>query len=280
MANGDQRPVVWLCGFPSSGNLKAQLGLATLLFGAPRSITELDTNVPVMAIGPQIPPCPDGLPLRFIFTHHLANRFMLSQVKTYRIVYVVRDPIDAGISSAGYLLNQRINLATAGDAEAESARDALIESYLELGTYPEYVSYDYGTWSSHIVSWLSYAQEARVEIMVIKFGDMRHRGADVLADLARFIGIKNLPEGRIEQALEAWSLKASSLLEESAIQNQERSRFFKPAWAAAYARGWRYHGKGLSGYGKDRLTPAQWQAARYLFGPAAARIGLDLKLPV
>jgi hypothetical protein len=279
LADSDQRPVVWLCGFPSSGNLKAQLGLATLLFGAPKSITELDTNVPVMSIGPQIPPCPPGLPLRFVFTHHIANRFMLSQVKTYRIVYVVRDPIDAGISSAGYLLNQRIKLAAASDAEMEATRDALIESFLQYGTYPEYVSYDYGTWSSHILSWLSFAEEARVETLVIKFDDMRQRGAEVLMELAQFVGIKNLPAGRIEQALEAWSLQASSLLEENAIQNQERSRFFKPTWAAAYARGWRYHGKGLSGYGKDRLTPAQWEAARHLFGPAATRIGLELKIP-
>jgi hypothetical protein len=279
LVNADQRPVVWLCGFPSSGNLKAQLGLATLLYGAPKSITELDTNVPVMSIGPNIPACPQGLPLRFIFTHHIANRFMLTQVKTYRIVYVVRDPIDAGISSAGYLLNQRINLAKASDAEMEASRDALIESFLQFGTYPEYVAYDYGTWSSHILSWLAYAQEARVEMMVIKFDDMRHRGKEVLAELANFVGIKHLPDGRIDQAIESWSIQASSLLEENAIRNQERSRFFKPAWAPAYARGWRYHGKGLSGYGKDRLTPAQWEAARFLFGPAAVKIGLDLKIP-
>ncbi|WP_395020423.1 sulfotransferase domain-containing protein [Dongia sp.] len=277
MANADQRPVVWLCGFPSSGNLKAQLGLATLLFGAPKSITELDTNIPVMSIGPQIPPCPEGFPLRFIFTHHLANRFMLTQVKTYRIVYVVRDPIDAGISSAGYLLNQRIKLGSATEAEMQATRDALIESFLDYGTYPEYVSYDYGTWSSHVLSWLTYAQEARVEMMVVKFDDMRHRGAEVLGELAKFVGIKNLPDGRIEQALESWSLKASALLEENAIRNQERSRFFKPAWAPAYAQGWRYHGKGLSGYGKDRLSPAQWERARHLFGPAAAKIGLEMK---
>ena len=48
---------------------------------------------------------------------------------------------------------------------------------------------------------------------------------------------------------------------------------------AVLVSGWRYHGKGLSGYGKDRLTATQWEAARYLFGPAAAKIGLDLKLP-
>jgi hypothetical protein len=67
------------------------------------------------------------------------------------------------------------------------------------------------------------------------------------------------------------------VLEENAIRDQERSRFFKPTWAPAYARGWRYHGKGLSGYGKDRLTPAQWERARHLFGPAAAKIGLEMK---
>jgi hypothetical protein len=271
--------VVWLCGYPSSGNLKAQLGLATLLFGPPQSITELDTEIPVMKIGPIIPSCPEGLPLRFIFTHHVANRFMLNQVKTYRIIYVVRDPIDAGISSAGYLLNQRIDFATANEGEMQATRDALIESYLQFGTYAEYVAYDYGTWSSHVLSWLAFAQEAKIEMLLVKFDDMRHRGKEVLADLAQFVGMKNLPDQRVEQALEAWSLPASSRLEENAIQNQERSRFFKPAWSPAYARGWRYHGKGLSGYGKDRLTPTQWEAARHLFGPAAAKIGIDFKIP-
>jgi hypothetical protein len=274
----DQRPVVWLCGFPSSGNLKAHLGLSTLLFGPPSSITDLDTKVPVMSIKPTIPACPQGLPLRFVFSHHVASRVILSQARTHRIIYVVRDPIDAGISSAGYLLKERVDLASATDAQMEAARDALIQSYLQFGTYAQYVSYGYGTWASHILSWLTFAEESRVEMMVIKFDDMRHRGKEVLADLAKFIGIKSLPDQRIEQAIEAWSLQASSVLEENAIRNQERSRFFKPAWAAAYARGWRYHGKGLSGYGKDRLTPAQWEAARHLFGPAAAMIGLDLKL--
>ena len=271
----DTRPVVWLCGFPSSGNLKAQIGLANLLFGRVETITQLDSRIPVMGISPHIPSSPTSTPLNFVFTHHLANRHMLAQVNSYRIIYVVRSPVDAGISSAGYLLPRRVDMLTANDIALTKAKDELISEFLTLGSFAEYVSYGYGTWQTHVSSWLDFSHKSRVPLLTLKFEDMRRNGPSVLRAVADFIGVST-SDDRIADAIENWSISASSAMEELALANGERSRFFKPEWINAYSRGWRYHGKGLSGYGKERLTDDQWMRARLMFGPLAEGRCIDI----
>lgn len=271
----DARPVIWLCGFPSSGNLKAQIGLANLVFGPVSSITDLDTKIPVMSPVPEIPSCPPGLQANFVFSHHVANRYMLSQVRSYRIIYVVRNPVDAGISSAGYLLPRYADMTKATDEQLTTVKAGLIDDYLTVGSFPDYISYDYGTWVSHIVSWREYARHARVPLMIVRFDDMRKDGAGTLQAMADFIGLGTTPE-RIAGAIDNWSIAASSAMEERAIAQREQSRFFKASWIPAYARGWRYHGKGLSGYGREQLTPEQWERAHALFGRTASTVGIAL----
>jgi hypothetical protein len=200
---------------------------------------------------------------------------MLSRVKSYRIIYVVRDPVDAGISSAGYLLPRYVDMGNASDEALNATKMQLIDDFLKIGSYKEYVSYDYGTWSTHVLSWLEYAASAKVPMLVVKFDDMRHRGGEVLQEMADFIGLSTKPD-RIASALDNWTIAASSAMEEQAISQREKSRFYKAHWASAYARGWRYHGKGLSGYGREHLSPEQWQRARCLFGAMADRIGLAI----
>lgn len=272
----DQRPVVWLCGFPSSGNLKAQIGLANLVFGRVTSITELDTRVPVMSIGPEIPSSPADVKLNFVFTHHVANRYMLSRVRSYRIIYVVRNPVDAGISSAGYLLPRHVDMKTADDAALAATKAKLIDDFLAIGSYPEYIAYDYGTWPSHVVSWREFSRTSGVPMMIVRFEDMVRDGPVTLQKMADFIGLAASP-ARIADAVDNWSIAASSAMEEQAINRRERSRFYKPEWSAAYARGWRYHGKGLSGYGKEQLSPEQWECARALFGKIAATVNIEIR---
>ena len=272
----DQRPVVWLCGFPSSGNLKAQIGLANLVFGRVNSITELDRRIPVMSIGPQVPSSPSGTSVNFVFTHHVANRYMLSQVPSYRIIYVVRNPVDAGISSAGYLLPRHVDMRTADEKVLAASKARLIDEFLTLGSFPEYVSYDYGTWSTHVTSWRDFARTARIPLLVVNFDDMRRNATSTLQGIADFIGLP-VAADRIADAIDNWSIEASSAMEEAAITNRERSRFFKPVWAEAYAQGWRYHGRGLSGYGRAHLAENQWGRAQALFGPVADTLGIEIR---
>jgi hypothetical protein len=271
----DTRPIIWLAGFPSSGNIKVQIALANLLLGRVTSITDLDTKIPPMSPAMTLPSAPAALPANVVFTHHVATSALFSLGRAAAIVYVVRDPLDAGISSANYLLPQAIDLARADDGRIERARETLIDFYVRFGTYEPYVRHGYGTWSSHVLSWLNAARSWSVPMHVVRFESLRDDGAATLAQLASFLGMK-VDDDAIAAALDNCSLATSRAMEERAIAEREESRFYKRGFAAAYARGWRYHGGGGSGYARARLSPAQWESARHVFGPTAAAIGLPL----
>lgn len=271
----DTRPIIWLAGYPSSGNIKVQIALANLLLGRVTSITDLDTKIPPMGPQLQLPSAPAALPANVVFTHHVATDALLALGRTAAIVYVVRDPLDAGISSANYLLPRAIDYARADEARIEQARATLIDFYVRFGTYEPYLRYGYGTWSSHVISWLNAARATKAAMHVVRFERLRDDGAAVLSELAQFLGMQ-VDATAIEAAIENCSLAASREMEERAIADREASRFFKPAFATAYARGWRYHGTGGSGYARARLSDGQWEAARHVFGPTAAAIGMSL----
>lgn len=269
----DTRPIIWLAGFPSSGNIKVQIALANLMLGRVTSITDLDTKIPPMKPLLQLPSAPPQLPANVVFTHHVATDALMSLGRTGAIVYVVRDPVDAGISSANYLLPQAIDYARAEESRIESARATLIDFFIRFGTYEPYLRYGYGTWSSHVISWLNAARATKAPIHMVPFERLRDDGAAVLAELARFLGMQ-VDDAAIADAIENCSLATSREMEERAIAAREPSRFYKPRFAPAYARGWRYHGSGGSGYGRQRLSDEQWETARHLFGPTAAAIGM------
>lgn len=271
----DKRPIVWLCGFPSSGNLKAQIGLANLLFGRVTSISDLDRKIPPIYSVHALPSSPPERPFNYIFSHHVAEASLLAPRRTDRVIYVIRNPVDCGISSSNWLLPGAVNMASATEAEMDAARRQLVDMYLRIGTYMEYVWFGYGSWPVHPLSWLRFANAQKVPLLLVRFDDMRLQPEATLRRMAEFVGLEPT-DAAIADAADNWAMPASRALEEAAIASREVSRFFQPQAQAAYDRGWRYHGSGLSGYGKAMLTPEQWQQARAMFGATAARFKLHI----
>jgi Sulfotransferase domain len=272
----DTRPVIWLAGFPSSGNIKVQIALANLLLGRVTSISDLDAKIPPMGPAMALPSAPAQLPANVVFTHHVATEALISLGRPAAIVYVVRDPLDAGISSANGLLPRAIDMGKADNGKVERARRTLIDFYVRFGTYEPYVRCGYGTWSSHVLSWLNAARSAQVPMHIVRFEALRDDGRATLRELATFLGM-SVDDAAIDGALENCSLAASRAMEERAIADRAESRFFKRVFSVAYERGWRHLGGGGSGYARSHLSPAQWEAARHVFGPTAAAIGLDIE---
>ena len=271
----DPRPIIWLAGYPSSGNIKAQIALANLLFGRVTSITDLDAKIPPMTVQFRLPSSPRSRDENYVFTHLVATDGLINCGPIGGIIYVLRDPIDAGISSAGYLLPRAVDFGTATDGEIEAARATLVDFYMRFGTYEPYVAYGYGTWSSHVLSWINLAVIHKIPFHIIRFSDMREQGDAALRAAAKFLGLEPT-NAQIADALDNWSLPRSRELEEKAIATRERSRFYKPRLDVAYRRGWRYHGTGGVGYGRDRLNEKQWQSARFIFGPMADAMNLPI----
>lgn len=271
----DSRPIVWLAGYPGSGNIKAQIALANLLFGRVTSITDLDAKIPPMTVQFRLPSSPGSRSENYVCTHLVATDGLINCGPIAGIIYVLRDPIDAGISSAGYLLPRAIDFAEATQEQIEAARATLVDFYMRFGTYEPYLAYGYGTWSSHVLSWLNLAVIHKIPFHIIRFSDMREHGGDVLRAATKFLGLEST-DAQITDALDNWSLPRSKELEEKAIRTRERSRFYKPRLDAAYRRGWRYHGAGDAGAGRNRLNAAQWQSARFIFGPMADAMNLTI----
>lgn len=272
---GDKRQVIWLTGFPSSGNLKAQLAIANLLAGRVTSIEDLDTKVRIITEDLVLPPDPLGRRQECVFTHLMPLPYLHRLYDTIKIVYVLRNPIDAGISSAGFLLPYYLDYRTVGDEALAEKRRELIDFYMTHGTTSLYLYWGYGSWPTHVMAWATFAQSRNLPMHRLGFEAMRERPEATMAALARFLEV-DADGDRIADVIDNVSMPVSRAMEDDAIRDKRLSRYYESHMEPAYARGWRYHGSGKSGYGKDHLTEAQWARARAVFGPVADHVGYQI----
>ncbi len=275
VTDADTPPIVWIVGYPSSGIYKMLLGLGHILFGKITSFPQLESHIPCTFSYAKIRTSAPVGGFRFTYTHLPPLQNAFPPGTRDRVIYLVRDPVDIGFSSARYLVPFHIDYRTATDGQIAETFQDLLQSYLRLGTFIQYVLWGYGAWPSHGPSWLHLCRRQRMPHTVVPFTRMQTAPEKVLAGLA---GSLNLPATaeQLSGAIENWSLPVSRAMEEHAIANRTPCGIYDPALQPAFDRGWRYHGEGGAGYGKANLSEAQWAAARAVFGPAARDMGLDL----
>lgn len=116
--------------------------------------------------------------------------------------------------------------------------------------------------------WNGFAREMNVPYLSIRLEDAREDEPATARRLASFLGLRV-----DEAAISAASIGNTKRLEEEGIAARVPHRFYVLGCEAAYAAGWRYHGKGASGYGKGQLSPAQWARASAVFGKMAEAFG-------
>ena len=272
-----RRRVLWFSGFPSSGTVKLQMMAAHLLAaeakaGPIRSLAHMDEIVPPMLVDYNMPPDPMGRAIEPIFTHHLPGPFLSTTYDTAAIVQVVRHPVDIAFSTASYALPFHCDYVSMSPEQRNARTRALVHEFLDLGTLALYANYGFGTWALHARLWRDFAEQTKVPYLRLRLEDVRKDETAACRQIASILGLAP-DDATIAAAVEAATIGHSRTLEEATIAAKLPCRFYVPQLAPLYEAGWRYHGKGLSDYGKGQLTDADWAKAKTTFGSEAARLG-------
>jgi Sulfotransferase domain len=266
------RRTIWFAGFPGSGTVKIQMMAATLLYGDVPSLARMDELIRPIFVDPVLPPDPLGRDVEPIFTHYPPDRSLRRHYASEGIVHVVRHPVDVAFSVAGYLAGYDPDYAVQTAEGREARLRERVDEFLDLGTSMPFADLGIGTWPLHTAMWSRFARDARVPYLRVRLEDARADETGTARRLAAFLGL-TATEPAIAASVAASSYENSRRLEEAEIAAGRPARFYEPTRAAAYAAGWRYHGKGTSGYGKGALTQAQWTRAAAVFGRTAAALG-------
>ena len=116
----------------------------------------------------------------------------------------------------------------------------------------------YGSWQSHVISWLDASLDEGRDIRVIKFEDLRRDSPGTLGQVLDFFGVRVDPKV-IERAIANNSIQRMREKERVTPQRaSKRGRFIR---------------SGLTGAWRERLTGAQVQMIQQYAGRALARLG-------
>jgi aryl sulfotransferase len=281
--------IIWLAGYPKSGNTWFRIFLANLLSesGTPADINSLETanftsrHSFDRAVGWETSDLTsvEGERLRLdvqdvmateakcgffkvheAFTDPICNRPLFSLRATRAALYFIRNPLDVAVSWSQHLgksLDDTIALMNQATTTLASCTKSLNR------TLPQPV----GDWSGHVRSWVD-APELR--ILVMRYEDMHKNTQEVFTSACRFVGLPDEPM-RVTRALEYSRFEA--------MQEQERNQGFREALPGGGA----FFRQGRTGGWRDVLSPAQVSFIVRRHGEVMRRFGYlepDGSLPI
>ena len=242
---------VFLASYPRSGSSWMRF-LIMEMFAGDANFEDFDKAVPYLGHHRNARSLLPGGG-RFIKTHELFS-------PAYRkAIHLVRDPRDVAVSYFRFMQRlQKIVLRPGDDQAASFDRfiDAMICGRIDA----------FGTWQSHLSSWLDAAESGRAEILRVRFEDIRADPVGGVHAIGRFLG-RELAPGDADRIARRSSIEEMRAAEEKAIESG-RSRLGQLGrktgirlLTAGSVEGWR-----------EKLTPDQ--VARFaVFAEGMARMG-------
>jgi len=202
---------IFLASYPRSGNTWVRVILANMILGpgALHGLRELDAVVPDIYRG--VPTGdPPALP-RIVKTHQpYAFRHGADRPELYRrVIYVVRNPVDAVRSYHLFLQRTQPGFALSLDEFARATANA--------ATFP-------GSWNDHVLSW---THLPNTDLLIVRYEDLMRDPLAGSAKMADFIG-KPMDTRKLEAVLAASDLKAMRKLDETAPLLPEHKDFVRP----------------------------------------------------
>ena len=270
----------WLASYPKSGNTWLRAFIATLISGEPADINKMgflgggasdrsafddalgiaaadltleqQTNLRPRVYETRAAEAERPLYCKAHDCYHLtpAGEPLFPATATRGAVYIVRDP-RAVAGSLAHHTGKPIDAAIAHMADAASFSSSDDRLHQQLHQH-------LGSWSSHVLSWLT----APFPVHVVRYEDMMGDPAAAFGALARFLGLPHDPE-KIASAVAATTF--------SRLQEQERASGFveRPRRAAVFFREGRVDGW------RDALTPEQAARIVEAHGAVMRQCGYD-----
>lgn len=236
---------VYLAAYPRSGSTWTKFMLFEILSGQSAEFSNADIAIP--HVGSHY----KALPLlrggnRLIKTHEPYH-------KVYKkAIYLVRDVRDVALSEYSHWKWVGI--------EHKKFDDFLVK-FLEGKTH----GLGFGSWSSHVNSWLSAQSVLENDILIIKFEDMRQKSEEKLFEIIDFIGV-DVDRQIIRSAINNNSIEKMREKEEKVLHT-----LFKN-----FSKDVRFVREGTVGNWRQRLTDGQVQLIHEYAGETLCRLGYPL----
>jgi len=177
-----------------------------------------------------------------------------------KAVYLVRDARDVVLSE--YTFEKALGLFT-GDL------DAFIAAFLKGKVN------GYGAWHRHVASWLDAAESGKVQLLLVKYEDMRRNPEGKLKEIVKFLGVER-DAAAIRDAVENNSLEKMRAKEDSARRSTPKDGKAPLRTMENRSEGNRFVREGKVAGWRDRLTPEQLALIEQHAGPTLVRLGYPL----
>jgi len=230
---------VFLASYPRSGSTWLRFMMLEILTGSSPDFKKVNQLLP--SVGDHS----SGVPLlpgsgRLIKTHEAYRK----QYK--KAIYLVRDARDVVLSEYAY---------EKGLGRFEKDFDEFLRVFLNGKVS------GYGSWQHHVHSWLDADSGGDVELLVVRFEELRSHPEETLANLTQFIGV-NVDDQLIRKVVADNSLDKMKKKEDMSPQMPKGGNRFVRSGAVG---GW-----------MESLTPAQMELIDRFAGDALSRAGYRL----
>ena len=219
---------VFLVSYPRSGNTWARFLLSNLIHPEePTTFSNVESRIPEIYFNP------DHV-MRRLPRPRILKSHECFQPHYPRIIYVARDPRDVAISFYHHNVKWR-NIPD----------DYPMEEFIPRFMAAEFDT-RWGSWSDHIVSWLSMRQ-GRKQFLFLRYEDMKKDPAGALRQIATFLRECSFPnldvdEQRLVRAVDLSSPERMRKLEKEEASKwvlTKQTRSDKPFVRTATAGGWK-----------------------------------------
>ncbi len=262
--------IIWLASYPKSGNTWLRIFLNNLLsdLDEPVNINTLNKTGPISSariffdelIGidssdltykeidfylPKVHLArADSLEEKTIIKTHDAltivppDQFIIPVAATYKVIYLIRNPLDVCVSFAHYSGKDQYDITVKQMADTnmmlaktKKKQNEQLHQYL-------------GSWSNHVNSWTRFPKN---KLQLIRYEDMKHKPFETFSKIVEFLNL-DYTRKEITQAIEFSDF--------SNLQNQEKENGFKERHRSAK----RFFRKGETGSWRDNLSEMQVKA--------------------
>jgi hypothetical protein len=230
---------VFLASYPRSGSTWLRFMLLEVLTGYSSSFTNVNQLLP--AVGEHngaVPLLPQAG--RLIKTHEAYRK------EYKKAVYLVRDARDVVLSE--YAFERALG-------RFDQGFDHFLRSFLSGRVN------GYGSWQYHVHSWLDAHSAGEVDLLLVRFEELRRNPEETLGNIFQFVGVE-VGRDSIRRAVLNNSLEQMKQKEDSSPQMPKGSDRFVRSGAVG---GW-----------VERLTAAQLESMEKLAGDALLRTGYSL----
>ena len=251
----------WLASYPKSGNTWVRFLFTNLIHGPFDHSQKIFEVTPVLERGVD----PANLHedrINLIKTHKQFAPDLPFMDRTVGIVYIVRNPFDVMMSNLNYYFLTNGSIAAGDTAHIQAIANRYVDAYLKNGGDPRWAQVNYGTWNTHIESWVKNAPG--IPVRIVRYEDLLADTAATLQGVCDFLSLETTPEN-IARAVENSSFSSMRELEERELREKRPGMFYTGATKSD--KGFRFMNRGKVGVGRESLSDEILARFRQTFMP-------------